>query len=194
MKKSVAGSVIAIVLVTAAVIAGAVLLLRPAGETQAPEASPSLITGAPRPQIIPGADQRADCVEGGVGGIDLPCLGGRSVPGEHAEITLVNVWAWWCDPCKRELPITQAFADAHPEIEVVGVHADPNAANGVALMNDLDVHFPSYQDDNNRYAGLLGLPGVVPIMLVYKGGTQVGMFPHAFDSLAELEASVSGVL
>ena len=88
----------------------------------------------------------------------------------------------------------QAFADAHPDISVVGVHADKNAANGVALMNDLDVRFPSYQDDVNRFAGLLGLPGVVPILLVYKQGQPVGMFPHAFNSLEELEDAVSGVL
>ncbi|QYH20384.1 TlpA family protein disulfide reductase [Corynebacterium aquatimens] len=198
MKKSVAGSVVAIVLVTVAVIAGAVVLLRGGGADVAQEAS---ISNSPAPaegdavrQFIPGAEQRADCVAGGVGGIDLPCLGGKTVPGEHADVTVVNLWAWWCDPCRRELPIMQAFADAHPEISVVGVHADQNAANGVALMNELDVRFPSYQDDVNRFAGLLGLPGVVPILLVYKHGQPVGMFPHAFNSLEELENAVSGVL
>lgn len=195
MRKSVAASVAAIVAVTILVIAGATVLLRsgPGAEPEPVAEAPA--SGAPKTwQIIPGAEQRADCVAGGVGGIDLPCLGGKDVPGEHAEVTLVNLWAWWCDPCRRELPITQAFADAHPEYDVVGIHADANAANGVAMMNELGVSFPSYQDDVNRFAGLQGLPGVVPIMMVYKQGVPVGMFPRAFYSLEELEAAVEGVL
>ena len=97
MKRSVAGSVVAIVLVTVAVIAGAVVLLRGGGADVAQETS---ISNGPAPaegdavrQFIPGAEQRADCVAGGVGGIDLPCLGGETVPGKHADVTVVNLWA-----------------------------------------------------------------------------------------------------
>lgn len=194
MQKSAIWSVVAVAVVTVLVLAGAFVLLRGgegdavSGAASSGPAAPSQIT------FVPDADQRTDCVAGGVGGIDLPCLGGEDVPGELKDVTVVNLWAWWCEPCQRELPITQAFADAHPEYSVVGVHADANAANGVAMLNELDVSFPSYQDDTNRFAGLQGLPGVVPIMLVYKDGKPVGMFPQAFNSLDELEAAVDGAL
>lgn len=198
MRKSAIWNVAAILAVTVLVLVGAVTLLGSneqettsnagTGRPITPPAQPSQFS------YIPNADQRADCIEGGVGGIDLPCLGGDDVPGEWSEVTVVNLWAWWCEPCRRELPITQAFADAHPEYSVVGVHADPNAANGVAMMNELGVSFPSYQDDNNRFAGLLGLPGVVPIMLVFRDGVPVDGFPQAFDSLEELEAAIEGAL
>lgn len=204
MQKSAIWSVVAVAVVTVLVLAGAFILLRSGEEgaasgaapETAPDAAPSGAAAAEPSQItfVPNSDQRPDCVAGGVGGIDLPCLGGEDVPGELKDVTVVNLWAWWCEPCQRELPITQAFADAHPDYSVVGVHADANAANGVAMMNELGVSFPSYQDDTNRFAGLQGLPGVVPIMLVYQSGKPVGMFPQAFNSLEELEAAVDGAL
>lgn len=192
----------AAVVLTAAVITGVVVLLR-GGSTGAEhtvsEASgtASGVDSAPDSAGIPGAEQRPDCPGEGVGGVRLPCLGGRAgaaaLP-SATDVTLVSLWAWWCEPCREELPLLQGYADAHPEVQVVGVHADANAAAGVALLNDLGVRLPSYQDSEGVFAGQLGLPGVVPILLVYRGGEQVGMFARPFASASELETAVAGVL
>lgn len=196
MNKSAIGSVVSVILVTIAVVIGATMLLR-SGEaetTPQPTSSPAAASQPQSWEFIPGSDERPDCIAGGVGDIELPCLGGDDVEGTYADVTIVNVWAWWCGPCRQELPVMNEFAAAHPEYDVVGVHADPNAANGVALLNELGVEFPSYQDDANMFKGLLGLPPVVPIVVVYKAGQPLGVFPYAFYSLDVLEASISEVL
>lgn len=41
-----------------------------------------------------------------------------------APAYVVNFWATWCGPCRKEIPEISAFAQAHPEIEVVGVSVD----------------------------------------------------------------------
>jgi thiol-disulfide isomerase/thioredoxin len=41
-----------------------------------------------------------------------------------APAYVVNFWATWCGPCRKEIPEISAFAAAHPEIEVVGVSVD----------------------------------------------------------------------
>jgi cytochrome c biogenesis protein CcmG, thiol:disulfide interchange protein DsbE len=34
---------------------------------------------------------------------------------------LLNLWASWCEPCKREFPALSDYAETNPEITVVGV-------------------------------------------------------------------------
>lgn len=179
--------VVAAVLGSLVVLAGAVALLRPEGAGEAPEEA----SASAAPQAVA---PRPDCPGPTVGGVALDCLGGDHQPADGQDITLVNVWAWWCLPCRDELPAIADYARQHPEVEVVGVHADPAAGRGAALLDELGVDLPSYQDNDNTFAGTLGLPGVIPITLVFRGNEQLAVFPRTFASAAEVDAAVSGVL
>ena len=197
MKKNLVAITLAAVVLTIAVVAGAVYLLRspsPGGIAAAPPAEPATEVGAPAADTeIP---TRPDCPAPGVGGIVLPCLGGENGPADPttAEITVVNVWAWWCGPCRDELPYFEELAAQHPEYTVVGVHADHNPGNGAAFLNDLDLDLPSYQDDDNTFAGTLGLPGVIPLTLVFQGTEQLALYPQTFASTADIAAAVDQAL
>ena len=143
--------------------------------------------------------ERPNCPAGPVAGIDLDCLGGEEDPGNGKPvdegITLVNIWAWWCEPCRTEMPLLEKVANDNPEWTVVGVHADDNPSNGAAFLNDLELDFPSFRDESNVFAGTLGLPGVLPISLVLEDGEVVGTFIQAFKSEEEIieavESSIS---
>lgn len=181
---AVLSAVVGIVL-TVLVVAGAMFLLR------GPEAPPE----AAREEAPAEVAERSDCPADGVGGVALPCLGGDAgVPGAEQDVVLANVWAWWCGPCRDELPHIQEYAEAHPDITVVGVHADRNAANGAAFLNDVGVDLPSYQDSDNSFAGTLGLPGVVPVTAVFVDGEMVEYFPRTFASAAEIDQAVASAL
>ena len=132
--------------------------------------------------------------EASVGGVDLPCLGGEFGDAEP-RATVVNVWAWWCEPCRTELPLFDTLAATHPDLNVVGVHADTNAANGAAMLNDLDISLPSYQDDRNIFAAKYSLPSVVPITVVIdKDGQVRATYTEAFGSIEEVEDAVNKAL
>lgn len=163
---------------------------------QAPEPAGDL---APNRDEVP-EDVRPACVGQGAAGVDLSCLGAENgdtpadADPEGAEASVINLWAWWCEPCRDELPIFDEFAAAHPEYNVVGVHADAYPASGVEMLEDLDVDLPSYQDDDNTFAGTLGLPAVVPITVVSVDGEQTAVFAQTFRSVAELEEKVAEAL
>lgn len=62
---------------------------------------------------------------------EAPVLSLRSTEGEvwklneqKAAAYVVNFWATWCAPCRSEIPEIAAFANAHPEVEVIGVSVD----------------------------------------------------------------------
>ena len=145
--------------------------------------------------------------------IQLPCLttggklgaekAGPDVQGSASlaaavagKPTVINVWAWWCGPCRTELPIMEQLREKHPEYNVVGVHLDPKAQAGADMLRDLKVqNFPSYQDSSHTFDAAGKLPKVVPLTLVYHpDGTRAKLIPKAFDNLEELEREVGQAL
>lgn len=187
-----AATVVAAVVLTVAVVAGA-LALTEGTDSAAREPAPEAGTEASTSGTVTAA--RPDCPSDGVAGIKLDCLGGD--PGDQPDdegVTVVNVWAWWCGPCREELPHIQEFADANPDYTVVGVHADPVASRGADFLNDIGVALPSYQDDDNTFAGTLGLPRVIPVTVVFVDGELVESFPVPFTSTAEIDAAVDRAL
>ncbi len=79
--------------------------------------------------------------------IFLPDLYGRpaSYPYEGAKVTLVNFWATWCEPCRREMPILQDLADRRgPDgLRVVGVLFDEvGPGEALEFAEALAVRYP----------------------------------------------------
>ncbi|MDK8474701.1 TlpA disulfide reductase family protein [Corynebacterium sp. MSK078] len=196
MKKYVFGTVIAAIVIAALVVVGVMQLRGDDNSTgdsaQAPGAGSE--SGSAGDQDVA---ERPDCPAGPIAGVDLECLGGDDArEGDKADegITIANVWAWWCEPCRAELPHLDEVAKSHPDWKVVGVHADKNAANGAAFLNDVGVNLPSFQDPDNSFAGTLGLPGVVPVTVILRDGEVVKQAAQPFTSAAEIEKTVEEAL
>ena len=97
-------------------------------------------------------------------------LDGRAValPAAWAgRTTLVNVWATWCAPCLREMPILQAFArtQAQHGTQLAGIALDDAAA----VRNFLHAH-PA------RYPQLVAAPG--PADAGVRLGNPAGVLPY----------------
>ncbi len=97
-------------------------------------------------------------------GFNLDAVDGTNVSLDdfQGKFVLLNFWATWCAPCRREMP---ALNNLHNELnnsglEVVGVHVGPSL-NGVKnFLEQVPVEFTILVDQDMGLTnwGVLGLP------------------------------------
>lgn len=63
------------------------------------------------------------------------------------EVTVVNFFASWCEPCKRETPELNEYSldNSGGDIEVVGINIDDNDKNRDEFLELYDVQYPIYE-------------------------------------------------
>lgn len=95
----------------------------------------------------------------------LDCLGkgpARSVNAGDGRPTVVNLWASWCAPCVREMPLLQRVADrAGDDVRFVGVDIEDEDASAAGLLQATGVRYDQYADpdgDVRRAVRAVGLP------------------------------------
>lgn len=141
------------------------------------------LLGCPKGQAS-GEDAEA-AAAGPLGEVSLVCM----ADGEEttfAEIaagkpTLINLWAYWCEPCRRELPaLRDAQAELGDSAQIVLVHADPDESKGLNMLRELGVtELPSLVDSGGDIAEAAGAPPVLPVtILVSADGTVAKVLPQ----------------
>lgn len=76
----------------------------------------------------------------------LPTFDAAAVAGvvPPTGLTVIALWATWCEPCIAEMPELSAFAEAHRDVLVLGLVTDPPDAFGEQIQSVLDRVRPKY--------------------------------------------------
>ena len=139
-------------------------------------------------------------------GADAPELVATSLAGDTVALSsfegapvLLNLWATWCAPCRRETPYLQSLHERYADqgLRVVGVTVDTRGAASAVrdFIGEFGVTYTILSDPDmtsmDRYA-VIGLPAT---FLLDKGGVirHVSIGPVA-EGDARFEAALRSVL
>jgi thiol-disulfide isomerase/thioredoxin len=127
--------------------------------------------------------------------VTLPALAGGGSSLALAELdgpAVVNLWATWCEPCRRELPDFQAASDDHPGVRFVGVDIGEESARAQAFLDELGVTFEQYADVDGELADRLGVASL-PVTIVIDDERHIAtrhLGPMSRDQLDEALAEL----
>ncbi len=146
-----------------------------------PSRIPSALIGRPAPTAslppLPGLVRD---------GVALPGLSASTFAG---KVTLVNVWASWCAPCREEHPLLMALS-RHPNLQMVGINYKDAPDNARRFLGQYGLPFSAVGvDPNGRAAIDWGVYGVPESFLVGPDGAIAYKFVGPLN-----EATVKDVL
>lgn len=121
---------------------------------------------------------------------ELPAVAGLNVPGlSHVDfrkgrVTIVNIWASWCGPCRLEHPLLMELAD-RKDVVLVGINNKDDPANAARFLGALGQPFAAIgSDTTGRVTIDWGGYGVPETFIV--DGAGVIRFKHVGPLSAEL--------
>ena len=101
-------------------------------------------------------------------------LGGGKFKYEVGKVTVVNVWASWCSPCRAEAPTLQEFASKNPEIQFIGILTRDNLSSAISFVNRFKLTYPTLIDDAVIASFRGSLPAnAIPTTLIIDGKGRV---------------------
>jgi len=108
---------------------------------------------------------------------------------------VINIWASWCDPCRRELPVLQRLADkAGDKLTVIGVDTGDGREAGASFATDKGVTMPTLFDQDRKLINALARTNLpITIFVNAAGQSYVNLLPLDAAKLAELTRTHAGV-
>lgn len=137
----------------------------PGGDFAAPPVEPIAVAGLDRCVGLeregPG-DESTDRLPP----VDLPCLNEARVVdvSRLAGPAVVNLWASWCGPCRKEMPMLAEAARRNPGVQFLGVNTQDRLEAAADFLARTGVTYPQLVDIDGLVLADTRVPGL-PVTL-----------------------------
>lgn len=176
----------------------------PSADAKVDVDTPALQQAKERAGVEPCVEGDGDgtVVDGGLPAVSLACFGG----GSAVDLStlrgpmVVNLWGYWCGPCREELPVLAKFYEDHGDrVGMLGVdYQDVQVDDAMALVARAGVTYPLVADPDGDLSGrepfgpIRGLP--ISVFVAEDGtATVVPVVIKSEDQLADLVEQHLGI-
>jgi peroxiredoxin len=122
--------------------------------------------------------RRPDVVEVGK---PAPAYAATSMTGDsvslaslRGKVVLLNVWATWCGPCRKEIPELRALHTAYKDrgLQLVGVSVDTDGTDDTIreFLKEFTMDYPIWRDPDERVSATFKIAGVPATFLIDRKG------------------------
>lgn len=113
--------------------------------------------------------------------IDAPALTGMTLSGTNyshglGRVTVVNVWASWCSPCRAEIPALIALSKKYSEVTFIGILTRDNPPTAEAFARRFAIPYPTLIDDSILigFKGSLSANAIPSTVVIDRNGKVAG--------------------
>ncbi|WP_445487178.1 peroxiredoxin family protein [Niallia sp. 03133] len=101
----------------------------------------------------------------------------------QGKIVMLNFWATWCPPCKKEMPIIQQFnKEKHEDVVILAVNID-GKEDVFDFVQNMQLTFPILLDDKDKVNELYKIITIPTTFFI----DEKGIIQHKFYSAMPLE-------
>jgi thiol-disulfide isomerase/thioredoxin len=131
--------------------------------------------------------------------IEAPHLSGMTLTGQNfsaksSKVTVVNVWASWCSPCRAEEPTLSALAEKYSEVQFIGILTRDNPVNAEAFVRKRQTPYPTLIDDSLLVGFSKSLPAnAIPTTVVIDRNGKVAARISGAVTVAALSQLIENV-
>lgn len=120
--------------------------------------------------------------------VDLPCLNeDKAVDASRlAGPALVNLWASWCGPCRKEMPVLAEAARRTPDVRFVGINTQDRPEAAADFLAQTGVTYPQLVDIDGLVLADTRVPGL-PVTLALDADGRV--VERVIGEISEAELS-----
>ncbi|OZB37761.1 MAG: hypothetical protein B7X35_00260 [Halothiobacillus sp. 14-56-357] len=101
----------------------------------------------------------------------------HTLSNERGNWVVINIWATWCPPCRKELPELAAFAKEHAKdhIKVWGLSVDTTASPDELSMfaQEHQIGYPIFKMNPQKLSVFGNIPGIPTTFLINPQGELV---------------------
>ena len=90
----------------------------------------------------------------------------------RGQVVLINFWASWCGPCRKEMPLLDALYQQYKPLgfTILGINVEEDPGQARSLLGKVPVSFPVLFDGANTVSKLYNVVAMPTTVIVDRNG------------------------